>query len=286
MSHQRASRFSGNKTLYGLRTNTAVRIKFDSDSNSVEEVIGIPDISVDDAEISESTAFNIPQFISIASIPYFPSKYEFSKGIVWYHSRQAPDYRIRLVAPHGFLSERAKIVRARITPEMLADFDKPLRLRPRNLRQSQVMGESAKSHVQRLIDNGSLIVPRDSSVQWHWCHLVAFTMLPEHRCQVRRNLFAGTSACNGHMANIEAAIKMFIYETQRPVSLEVTVTVLADTHIGRRIRYQMWEQKSGTLHREYFDALTETRSDYSDFELIHQRLMDQYQSNLASKSSR
>ncbi len=277
------SRFSVNKTLYGLRTNTAVRIKFDSDSYTVVEIIGVPNISVADAEVSESTAFNIPQFISIEGLPYFPSKYEFSEGIVWYHARRAPDHQIRLVTPYGALSERAKIVNARITPQMLSDFDKPARLRPRDLRQSQVMGESARAHAQQLIDNGDLIIPPGSSVQWHWCHLIAYTMLPEHRCQIRRNLFVGTSACNGHMANIEAAVKLFIYETQRPVSLEVTVTVLADTHVGRRIRYQMWEPRSQTLYREYFDALTETQSDYADFELIHRKLMDNYQSNLSGK---
>lgn len=283
MPQQQPPRFFSNKTLYGLRTNAAVRISFDSVSNTVEEIIGVPGFSPEDADVSEATAFNIPQFISVAGIPYFPSKYEFSRGIVWYHSRRPPDFQIRLVTPNGPLSERAKIIKARITPKMLLEFDKPNRLRPRNPSQSMVMGESAKSHVQRLIDNGDLIVPDNSSVQWHWCHLVAFTMLPEHRAQVGRNLFAGTSACNGHMANIEAAVKLFVYETQRPVSLEVTVTVLADTHVGKRIRYQVWEPKSETMHREYFDALTETRSDYSDFELIQQKLMDNFRNN-SSKS--
>ena len=147
------------------------------------------------------------------------------------------------------------------------------------------MGESAKHHAQKLVDSGQLFIPEDSPVQWHWCHLVAFTMLPTARAQTKRNLFAGTAACNGHMANIEGAVKLLIYETQRPVSLEVTVTVLAETHIGRRIRYQVSEPRSQMLHREYFDALTETRSDFADFELIYEKLKNSYEeANLRRKA--
>lgn len=174
------------------------------------------------------------------------------------------------------LGERAKIMKARITPEMLNEFDKPTRIRPRKPNQRQVMGESAYEHAQNLIEKGTLIVPPDSPAQWHWCHLVAFTMLPTKRAQASRNMIVGTAACNGHMANIEAAVKMFIYETQRPASLEVTATIIADTHLGRRIRYQVVEPKSGFLHREYFDALTDVKSDNADFENIYDKMMSEY----------
>jgi phenylalanine-4-hydroxylase len=84
------------------------------------------------------------------------------------------------------------------------------------------------------------------------------------------------------MANIEAAIKLFIYETKRPVSLEVVATTIADTHLGKRIRFRMWEQKSQTLFTDYFDALTETRSDYADFENIYKKLMSKFELNVTS----
>jgi len=154
--------------------------------------------------------------------------------------------------------------------------------RPRLPSQSQIMGESAAAHAQRLIDEGLLFVPHDSVVQWHWCHLVAFTMLPSNRAQVKRNLIVGSAACNGHMANIEAAVKLFIYETRRPVSLEVTATIIANTHLGSRIRYRMLEPRSQTLFTDYFDALTEIRSDYADFENIHAKLMTDFRGNLSS----
>lgn len=159
---------------------------------------------------------------------------------------------------------------------MLEQFDQPRSRRPRNLSQNQVMGESARAHAQRLIDRGDLQVPPGADVQWHWCHLVPFTMLPEHRSQIRRNLIVGTAACNGHMANVEAAVKLFVHRTQRPISLEVTATVLAQTHMGNRIRYRIWEPKSHTLHAEYFDALNDVRSDYADFEQITEQLMQAF----------
>lgn len=160
---------------------------------------------------------------------------------------------------------------------MLKEFDKPQKQRPRKPTQIQVMGESARDHVQALVDQELLTVPDDVNVQWHWCHLVAFTMLPSKRAQAQRNLVVGTAACNGHMANIEAAVKLFIYETKRTVSLEITATHLADSHLASRIRYQVYEQKSQMLFREYFDVLTAVKSDYADFEKVYEKLMSEYQ---------
>lgn len=275
-----------NRTLYGLRTAKDVRVGYDASAKAVVEVIGLEGIGPEDIDVAESTAFNLPQFLAADGLLYFPSRYEFSEGLVWYHARQPPAQRLQLHLPYGLLSERAKIVRAKITPTMLEEFDLPARLRPRRPRQFEVMGESARDHAQRLVATGQLIVPHDSQVQWHWCHLVAFSMLPTHRAQVKRNLFAGTAACNGHMANIEYAVKRLIRETQRPMSIEVTVTVLADTHIGRRIRYAVYEPRSMMLHREYFDALTETRSDVSDLDLTYEKLRASYDEALSNRGRR
>ena len=270
-----------NPTLFGLKTNCSIRIRYNVEQDAVVETIGLDHTNQYDIEISELKGFNLPQYISVAGIPYYPSKYEFSVGNIWYHARRPPAFQIK-VKGVGMLGERAKIMKARITLEMLNEFDKPTKKRPRKPNQKQVMGESAAEHAQRLIKKGTLIVPTDSPAQWHWCHLVAFTMLPTKRAQARRNLIAGTAACNGHMANIEAAIKMLIYETGRAVSLEVTATIIADTHLGRRIRYQVVEPKSGFLHREYFDALTDVKSDHADFENIYDKLMSKYKENITS----
>jgi hypothetical protein len=264
-----------NPTLFGLKTNSSIKLRYNVEQDDVVEIIGLNVTDPNDVEISELKCFNLPQFISVAGVPYYPSKYEFSTGDIWYHARRPPAYQIRLEEV-GMLGERAKVMAARITPSMLDEFDKPAKLRPRRPDQRQVMGESAAEHAKKLIARGTLVVPPDSPAQWQWCHLVAFTMLPINRAQTRRNLIAGTAACNGHMANIEAAVKMFIYETGRAVSLEVTATIIADTHLGRRIRYQVVEQKSGLLFREYFDALTDVRSDHADFENIYDKLMSEY----------
>lgn len=270
-----------NPTLFGLKTNSSIRIRYNVEQDAVVETVGLDHANQDDIEISELKGFNLPQHISVAGVPYYPSKYEFSTGDIWYHARRPPAFQIQ-VKGVGMLDERAKVMNARITPEMLNEFDKPTKIRPRSPNQRQVMGESAAEHAQMLIEKGTLVVPPDSPAQWHWCHLVAFTMLPTHRAQARRNLIVGTAACNGHMANIEAAVKMFIYETHRAVSLEVTATIIADTHLGRRIRYQIVEPKSNFLYREYFDALTDVKTDNADFENIYEKLMSEYRENLTS----
>lgn len=269
-----------NPTLFGLKTNSSIKIKYNVEKNAVIEIVGLKVSDPDQIEISDLKGFNLPQFISIAGIPYFPSIYKFSTGDVWYHARRPPAFQIHLQGV-GMLDERAKIMNARITPEMLSEFDKPSKVRPRRPDQKQVMGESAAEHAQKLIKGGKLIVPPDSPAQWQWCHLIAFTMLPSKRAQTRRNLIAGTAACNGHMANIEAAVKMFIYETQRTVSLEVTATIVANSHLGDNIRYQIVEPKSGLCFREYFDALTDVKSDHADFENLYDRLMKKYQKNIS-----
>lgn len=271
------------KALYGLRTNTTIKIRYNVESNKITEIIGLSNIDPDKIEISELLGFNIPQFISVLGIPYYPSKYEFSQGDIWYHSHQPPIYQIH-IPNRSLLGERAKIMNARITPAQLSEYDKPCSLRPRQPNQASVMGESASNHVKKLIDKGILVVPEQSVVVWHWCHLIAFTMLPSNRAQTKRNLFVGSHACNGHMANIETAVKAFIFETKRPVSLEVTVTTAQESQLGLRIRYQIYEQKSQTLHREYFDALTETLSDYADYEIIYKKLMEKFYSRTTSRS--
>jgi hypothetical protein len=282
MSQITHTRFSRNRTLFGLRTNAAIRICYSVEIEDVTEIIGLNDVPPEEIEISDLKGFNLPQYISIAGIPYFPSKYEFSEGDVWYHSRKPPVFKITIVGADNIFNERAKVMKARITPEMLIDFDKSSKVRPRSPSQLKIMGESAGSHAQRLVDNGQITIPSSFTAQWHWCHLIAFTMLPTHRAQITRNLVVGSSACNGHMANIEAAIKLFIYETKRPVSLEVVATTIADTHLGKRIRFRMWEQKSQTLFTDYFDALTEIRSDYADFENIYKKLMSKFELNVTS----
>ncbi|MCC4818487.1 hypothetical protein BCU85_07655 [Vibrio lentus] len=263
-----------NPTLFGLKTNSSIRILYNVEQEKVIDIVGLEVNDPDEIEISELRGFNLPQFISISGVPYYPSKYEFSSGDIWYHAKSPPFFAIKLRDTDGL--ETTKIMKARVTPAMIKEFNRSSKVRPRRPDQKQVMGESAAVHVKKLIDGGILIVPKEAEVQWQWCHLVAFTMLPTKRAQAKNNLIAGTAACNGHMANIEAAVKMFIEETGRAVSLEVNSTVVCGTQLGRRIRYQVVEPKSGLLFREYFDALTDVRTDHADFGKMYDKLMAKY----------
>jgi len=270
-------RYNWNKTLFGLRTNTDIKIKYNVESEKVSTIEGVKHFDPVDIEVSGRKGFNLPLYISILGVPYYPSKYEFLKGDVYYHSKIPPFFQIRINDKKAFLDYRTKEMKARISLEMLEEFDKSQKQRPRIPNQIGVMGESARNHVSRLIDSDLITVPDDVNVQWHWCHLVAFTMLPTRRAQSKRNLVVATAACNGHMANIEAAVKSFIYETGCTVSLEVTATHLVDSQLAQKIRYSVWEPKSGALYTEYFDALTAVKSDYADYEKIYEELMNEYE---------
>lgn len=108
-------KYSGNRSLFGLRTDSSFRIKYDADSGLVTEIVGA-EASLSGVELSDSTAFNLPHYIVFEGIPYFPSKYEFTSGEVWYHARRPPSCRIELNRPYGVLSDNAKTMRVRIAP--------------------------------------------------------------------------------------------------------------------------------------------------------------------------
>ena len=255
-------------------------------------IIGHKDIVIDsnastfgdeEIEISESRIFNVPDYVLARGLPLFPSKYEFVDGKIVYHSVAPPRDSIKLKEPISFLEERAKIVKARLDIDLLKQYDRTRKLRPRRPSQQQVMGESAREHIDKLIRKGLLSPDYNEKIAWHWCHLVAFSMLPNERAQRKGNLVCGTSAFNGQMLNIELAVKNFIYETKAKVSLEVTATYVYNTHLALRMRYQIYEKKSGMLYREYFDALTGAFSEAGDFQSIYEKMIFLYRQAKGSK---
>lgn len=260
-----------NPTLFGLKQASKINVIYDAESKTVSKANGI-EIGTARIYISEEKSFSIPTYIIVNGTPLFPSKYEFiNKGEVVYGSKHPPVQTI-YIDDKNPLSERLKTKENTIKLIDLEDNDVN---RKRSPSQNQIMGESAKQHAQKLIDSGLLIVPTNLScpVDWHWCHLISFRMLTTEKAQKKNNLFCGTSACNGHMANIEAAVKRFIYEYKRPLGLEVCVSTYQNTLVAKKVRYRVYDGK-GTrkLHSEYFDALTTTKSDALDFFSIYERL--------------
>ncbi len=232
------------------------------------------DIDPADIEPAEVLAFNIPAYITVAGVPLFPSTYEFAAlGVVSYHSRHPPREGVRLAQGHD-LDERTKELQYTIDLKKLAEFD---HRRPRSPATRSIMGESAAGHAQRLINAGSLMLSSETVVAWHWCHLLAFSFLPTKRAQARQNLICGTSTFNGQMANIEAAVKMFVYQFSRPLSLEVTASCLANTHFGLRLRYRIFDRRSGWGHTEYCDPYTAAPGDYSDYPVVYERLVTRFE---------
>lgn len=262
------------KTLYGLKNDSKVKIYYNAENKSVSKLEGVEDENPE-IEISEHIVFSIPMCITINNIPFFPSKYEFiNDGEVLYASKTIPKERIKVI-DSNFLNERAKVKQNTIT---LKDLIANNKKRKRTPSQNQIMGESAKNHAESLLEKGKLKIENIEPISWHWCHLVAFSMLPTDKAQKKNNLVCGTAACNGHMANIEAAVKKFIYEFKRPLGLEVTATIYVDTHIARRIRYRIYDKKGSKMsHSEYFDALTDNKSDAGDYEVIYNRMKNTFE---------
>ena len=177
------------KALFGLRTNRNVLIKYDPATRSVAEVEGV-DVWEGSVEVSDHEVFNTPAYITLAGVPYFPGKYEFIDAPTYYHTRQPPTFRLKLVGLDSPSDETYKVRKYTVKPADLHDYDRPRKRRPE---QNQVMGESAAKHVQRLIDSGNLLIPDDVRVAWQWCHLIAYTMLPVEKSQQKRNLVCGTA---------------------------------------------------------------------------------------------
>ncbi len=261
------------QTLYGLKTDKNLKIIYDVDTGSID-LVGAIKSSKQEIEVSEDKAFNVPAFISLNGLPYFPSKYEFTKGKLVFHSLAPPKSGIRVLNDLGILGERTKVMQVKVTIDQLEKYDQSKRARSPT--QKQTMGMSAREHVEAAIKLGKLSIHSNDQLCWHWCHLIAFRLLPTERAQSKRNLVCGTSAFNGHMSNIEQALKIFVYETTFPVNLEITCTYLADTHLAIRMRYAIYNTKKQFLHREYFDAMTETLSDHGDYEIILEKLFEEF----------
>jgi hypothetical protein len=135
------------------------------------------------------------------------------------------------------------------------------------------MKESARTHAERLINSSILMVDKNTNIEWHWCHLVSFRMLPTEKAQTKRNIVCGTAACNGHMTNIETAVKRFIYEFKRPLGIQVDAEIYFNSHFAQKIAYRVHDKKGSMIsHTEYFDALTDVKTDVFDHEAIFARM--------------
>ena len=264
--------FNCNRTLFGLRTNADLLVLYSAREKRIESVSGV-DIDHAHIEPAEELAFNVPIYIAVAGIPLFPSTYEIASGVLSYHDHRPPREYVQLAQQHD-LNERTKEVRYTVDCKKLADLNSGNRKRCPAAH--TVMRSSASAYVQELIDRGRLILRSETKLAWHWCHLLAFSFLPASRAQTKRNLICSTSAFNGQMASIEGAVKTFVYQFGRPLSLEVTATCLADTHFGLRLRYRIFDRYSGESLAEYFDPYGAALGDYSDCGVVYERLVERF----------
>ena len=66
--------FSSNRTLFGLRTNADLVVRYDAFEKRIESVFGV-DVEQTHIEPAEELAFNVPVYIAVAGVPLFPSTY-------------------------------------------------------------------------------------------------------------------------------------------------------------------------------------------------------------------
>ena len=258
-------------SLGGLRKRKEIRAIYSPGKKEVIAVEGV-EVKPEEAFISPDTGFNLPLWIRVLDVPLFPTTYEFiNSGEVIYHSSEPPMHQIS-VQDRDMFSEGAKVMQFTLTTKKLDELG-DYRLRKRIPSQASVMGESAQAHADGLIAAGK-IKCKPAEVSWHWCHLIAFSMLPARRAQAKRNLFCSTAAANGQMANIETALRAWVIENNRPLGIEVTCSYLLGSHLGLRLRYRLANRKTGGLHSEYYDPLSPQFSEYDDLDAVYDRMCE------------
>ncbi|WP_305417835.1 hypothetical protein [Photobacterium leiognathi] len=95
--------------------------------------------------------------------------------------------------------------------------------------------------------------------------------------QNSENLIAGTSAFNGQMANIEAAVKKFVNEYNTSLKLEIEVYTIVGTSVGKRMRYRIAFPGLMYSYTEfYYDPLSSSKSDYKDAYELYENLVKEY----------
>ncbi len=257
---------SGN--LFGMLATPAVTVTLDVARRQVASVIGA-DVKPEGVILSDLEMFGLPAWVEFDNLRLFPTSYEFhATGSVVYHAHWPPNKGIEIDRRLGLLSERSRIIRARLSPGTLS----ATRGQHRKPTQNQVMGESASVSAARIQTSGALRIPEGLPVTWHWCHLVAVSLWPAKRAQQRRNILLGTAAVNGQMICIERALRWYVRRYEATVSLEVTCTFLAETPLGLRLRYQLHDRRTGGLHREYFDLFGHNPAAVSEGEELARRV--------------
>jgi hypothetical protein len=82
---------------------------------------------------------------------------------------------------------------------------------------------------------------------WEWLHLVSFKMGGKDEIpQQPDNLVAGTYECNSLMISIEEAIKDLVLIDKLTLYVEVIATCKLGTHLGTKINYRVYYEKSST----------------------------------------
>ncbi|MCW9133894.1 hypothetical protein OF830_23975 [Bacillus paramycoides] len=242
---------------FKILTNIPFKIKFQLSDNTIHLESEYHSL---DVQKSKEMQFNIPRCIFVEGIPFFPSKYEIVRNdTVYYYNSSAPISNVIPIPNEKFLfDEGCKEVEYTINSQDLKKYESSFRKRTPS--QIEVMGESAVKHLHLNSDKFTTTMPI-SNMQWHWCHLIAFSMLPTEQAQTSNNLVCGSDAFNGQMMNMEKAVKEFIHKHQMDLKLTITALTIPDTHIAKRLRYRIQCEETGRSHSEYYNAFTLSTAD-------------------------
>ncbi|CAM4489271.1 hypothetical protein [Paenibacillus typhae] len=283
-----------NMDKYNARTISNKYVVYDVDNQKVTDLVGFEeykgtpyDIVGPDGKYAYKILnwpivcyphymFNIPKVIQIGTLEFYPSKYEFVRsGVVHYHSRTRTNSGIEFNYDTTWEWDQ-KEKKHTLSYEELEEFDK-VHLRKREPWASTIMGESAKDHADKLIKSSKLTVKSGTSIEWHWCHLIAFSMASNQVAQSKDNLFCGSAALNYQMTNVELAVKEFIKKYKRTLLLEVKADIITNTHLATGIGYYITDIGSERRHAEYYSPTNITEfSDVKDQDTILQILESEF----------
>ncbi|RFB46155.1 hypothetical protein [Bacillus sp. dmp10] len=287
---------------YGNRTMSNKYVVFDVDQQKATNLVGFDEYRGTPYDMIDSDGkkadkllnwpvacrahpnFNIPLYILVGTLDFYPSKYEFVRsGVVHYHSRKPPRQRLKFNYEKSCGEDRKEMAH-NLKYEKLEEYNK-IHQRSREPWASSVMGETAKKHADKAIKKNIISIEDGYNVEWHWCHLIAFSMASNQKAQSKGNLVCGTATLNRQMTNVELAVKDFVRTYKRTLLLEVKADIIKDTHIVTRIGYYIKDTySSGRVHAEYYSPINITDfSDVKDQNTIFQILEEQFIKKLPIK---
>lgn len=248
-------------------------VLYDSDSQSIVQLIGQESGCSEISAHLVPGAFNAPQSIAIDGISYFPLSWGFKQGKILYARRPSPARKIRIVGLENTWGETSKRAQFRVRPNSNAQMWEDVFQGSSN----ELTPARSIDQIVTLREQGVIIVDPDILVEWRWCALRPPTHTStKNRCGSERVVLA-TAACGSQMQMVTTAILQLANLLNVTLCVDVMAALLPTTPLAERVRYQISTPDSMLFATEYVDGLTSTHALMADGDLLLINLLRSYQ---------